>query len=551
MGLVYSSGESAELIQALTSNLASGKEAVNQLKTGSQKIVSAVDGRTLAGAAYTAGKGLFSDLIIPTITRATTACEAIEQELQKYQSADQAISGEGYLNEDNLNQQIATKKAMKASVNFASSVARTASSNNPVAAVLDALLDFQKNLNRMSDSIQDDIDQLQKKLEKLHTFSSQTNGLFNNSLNDLKIAMQGVLVLNGTIVNPDGSYTLPAGVDRSWFNSLKNTAKLKEMEEKEKNLAIKELNDLFAKNPAAAIEKIKNNDRLFGYVIAALDQFPEGIQDAALNLFIMQESWNQLPKNIAKKVLNNPKFGLYVSKLSLDNQAKVYGNLLHLSDKGWDVLAPLGYVTSVLSKSKAGAKVIAGSKVGLTLFKKLEPVSKFIKAHPAAREGLLYGGDALTITGYAYEEYTNPKSPAYGNESKALYGGINKFLVNSGPLEGAQYGGAIGAVAGTLNYFGQGGGLSDVPGVNKIPYIKDALNWIDEKHTFISEKDKENWIKEQYEIYDKRHEGLKTGDYSGFEIPNSDYKPGIPSHSGSPNSNPNINSGNIFPNGVN
>lgn len=158
MGLVYSSGESAELIQALTSNLASGKEAVNQLKSGSQKIVAAVDGRTLAGAAYTAGKGLFSNLIIPTITRATTACDAIEQELKKYKSADQAISSEGYLNEDNLNQQIATKKAMKASVDFASSVARTASRNNPVAAVLDALLDFQRNLDRMSDSIQDDIE---------------------------------------------------------------------------------------------------------------------------------------------------------------------------------------------------------------------------------------------------------------------------------------------------------------------------------------------------------------------------------------------------------
>ncbi|WP_051934042.1 hypothetical protein [Carnobacterium gallinarum] len=72
MGLVYSSSESAELIQVLTSNLASGKEATNQLKAGSQQVVAAVDSHTLAGAAYTAGKGLFSDLIIPTITRATT-----------------------------------------------------------------------------------------------------------------------------------------------------------------------------------------------------------------------------------------------------------------------------------------------------------------------------------------------------------------------------------------------------------------------------------------------------------------------------------------------
>ncbi|MFD2307665.1 T7SS effector LXG polymorphic toxin [Enterococcus termitis] len=522
MGLVYSSGESAELIQALTSNLASGKEATNQLKSGSQKIVAAVDGRTLAGAAYTAGKGLFSDLIIPTITRATTACDAIEQELQKYKSADQTISSEGYLNEDNLNQQIAIKKAMKASVEFASSVAKTASRNNPVAAVLDSLLNFQKNLNRMSDNIQDDIEQLQKKLEKLHSFSSQTSGLFNNSLNDLKIAMQGVLVLDSTIVNSDGSYTLPAGVDKSWFNSLKNTDKLKEMEEKEKNLAIKELNDLFSKNPAAALEKIKNNDRLFSYVIAALDKFPKGIQDAALNLFIMQESWNQLPKNIAKNVLNNPKFGLYVSKLSLDNQAKVYGSLLHLSDKGWDVLAPLGYVTSILSKSKAGAKVIAGSKVGLTLFKKLDPVSKFVKAHPVAREGLSYGGDTLTIIGYAYEEYTNPKSPAYGDESKALYGGINLFMWNAGPLEGAQYGGPIGALVGTANTLWQYGKYNIINNIpNLVPGEKNDLGWN-------KESDKREWLDNLYKDYGK-HEASPT---------DKNYRPGVQPESGSPNFNP-------------
>ncbi|HFQ6393715.1 TPA: hypothetical protein ACHSF7_003302, partial [Listeria monocytogenes] len=76
----------------------------------------------------------------------------------------------------------------------------------------------------------------------------------------------------------------------------------KEMEEKAKKAAIKEINDLYEKNPMAAIEKIKNNDRLFGYVIGALDKFPEGLQNAALGIFIAQESWNKLPKDTAVKV---------------------------------------------------------------------------------------------------------------------------------------------------------------------------------------------------------------------------------------------------------
>lgn len=524
MGLKYSSSDSSNLIQALTSNLKSGSEAVNQLKSGSQKVVSAVDGKTLSGAAYTAGKGLFSDLIIPTIARVTTAIDTIEQELQKYQSADQAISSEGYLDEDNLNQQINTKKAMKASVDVSASIAKALSRSNPVAKVLDSLFDFQRNLNKMSNDLQDDIRELEKKLEKLQQFSTETNGLFGNSLSDMKIAMQSVVVLNATIVNSDGSYTLPAGIDKSWFTKLKDAGKVGEMEDKAKNAAIKELNDLFAKNPAAAIEKIKNNDRLFGYIITALDKFPEGFQDAALGIFIAQESWNQLPKNIAKSILNSPKFGLYVGKMSLDNQAKVYGNLLYLSDKGWDVLAPIGYVTSVLSKSSAGAKVIAGSKVGLTLFKKTEAVSKFIKAHPIIGKSFSYGGDTLRGTAYAYDEYINPKSPAYGNESMALYGGINSFMWNAGPLEGAEYGGPAGALAGAANTLIKGNVTVwpdkifgfDLPGNEiKTPGIG-------------SEEAKRKWLDEQYKKYGK-HEASPT---------DKNYRPGVQPESGSSNFNP-------------
>ncbi|PZL74896.1 hypothetical protein CI088_06335, partial [Enterococcus plantarum] len=100
-------------------------------------------------------------------------------------------------------------------------VARALSRNNPVAKVLDALLDVQNKLNRISNTFEEDIRELQKKVEKLHQFSSQTNSLFATSLNDMKIAMQGVMILNNTVVNRDGTYQLPKGTDKSWFNQLK------------------------------------------------------------------------------------------------------------------------------------------------------------------------------------------------------------------------------------------------------------------------------------------------------------------------------------------
>ncbi|MBP1040183.1 hypothetical protein I6N95_04070 [Vagococcus sp. BWB3-3] len=264
MSLVYSSRESAELIQALTKNLANGKDTINHLKAGSQQVIKAVDGQTLAGAAYMAGEGLFSDLIIPIIARVATACETIEQDLQHYQAADQLISSEGYLDEALLTQQIATKRAMKTSIDFTSNLVRTATRRNPLAVVLNALLDFQRRLTRMSEMIQEDIDELNQKLEKLYDFSSQTNGLFTNSLNDMRMSMQAVLVLNGTIVNGDGTYVLPEGTDKSWFTSLQSSTKIKKTAQKQAYLRL--LQDQFGFDDITAkqIFKIKEGiDRNF------------------------------------------------------------------------------------------------------------------------------------------------------------------------------------------------------------------------------------------------------------------------------------------------
>ncbi|WP_206911693.1 hypothetical protein IGL98_002392 [Enterococcus sp. DIV0840] len=515
MGLIYSSSDSSQLMSALKQNLQSGKEASEQLKAGSQKVISAVDGKTLSGAAYTAGKGLFSELILPTISKVTSAIDTIESELQTYVSADLLVSSEGTLDEDKLNQQIATKKAMKASVDASAAVARALSRNNPVAKVLDALLNVQSSLTRMSNDFEEDIRELEKKLEKLQQFSSQTNGLFSNSLNDMKISMQGVTVLNNTIVNSDGTYQLPKGVDLSWFNSLKNSNDIDKMEKTALEKAMKEINDLYSKNPMAAIEKVKNNNRLFEYLITFLDseKLPKGIQDAVLDIFIAQESWNKLPKDLATKILNNPKFGLYLIDQSIDVQAKVYGVLINLSDKGWEVLAPIGHMTNLLSKSSAGEALIAGTKIGFNKFKKLGKVADFLKKYKAVGEVVGVAGDGFSIGSLAYNEYINPDSPAYGDISKALYGGQNKFFASIGPLEGAQYGFIPGAISGTMNYFLQGGGISDIPLLNKIPIIKNSDDW----HTWVSKKDIDKWINEQYEIYDRRHENLESGNFGAIK----------------------------------
>lgn len=184
---------------------------------------------------------------------------------------------------------------------------------------------------------------------------------------------------------------MPEGTSKEWFTKIQGIESLEEAKKNQQNMA-KMINDLFKKNPAAAIEKVKKDKRLFNYIITALDsdKVPEKLKMAALEIFIFQENVNDWPKEKALKVLRSSELAILAEKLPLDKQAQLYGVLIKLSEKGWEVLASMGHLTGVLSKSSLGSRIIAGSKVGLAEFKKLKAVSDFLKAHPVLKEGLLY-----------------------------------------------------------------------------------------------------------------------------------------------------------------
>ncbi|MDR1568446.1 MAG: LXG domain-containing protein [Streptococcaceae bacterium] len=231
MGLKYSSSDSSQLISALSNNLRSAKSTVEQLKSGSQKLTQTIDGNSLSGAAYTAGKGLFKDLIIPTINRTTNAIDGVQRDLNRYESANQSISGEDFLDSDNLKQQIAVKKAMKKGLEETMKYYDSLTKIYPIASFIEEVFHFNKQLSKNIHNLEEKIKELEKKLKKLNDFKLRTNGLFNNGLNNLKIAMQSVLVLNGVVVNSDGSYRLPAGADKSWFTKIQKGKAVSEMEQ--------------------------------------------------------------------------------------------------------------------------------------------------------------------------------------------------------------------------------------------------------------------------------------------------------------------------------
>ena len=106
MGVIFSKSESSRFIGDIQTNLTSGLEVITDLKSGSAHLMRAVDGKTLSGAAYNAGKGLFGELIVPTIDRCGQAIEEMGQDLQTYISANNAVQAASTdtLDEDKLEQ---------------------------------------------------------------------------------------------------------------------------------------------------------------------------------------------------------------------------------------------------------------------------------------------------------------------------------------------------------------------------------------------------------------------------------------------------------------
>ncbi|HHD1569822.1 TPA: T7SS effector LXG polymorphic toxin [Enterococcus faecalis] len=261
MGLIYSSSDASSVINTLTTNLSIANAIVAQLNTGSQRLVAAVDGHTLSGAAYNAGKGLFSELIIPSIKRVSTAITNVQNDLTKFSAANSFISDEGYLDEDNLREQLTTLQSSKASLENSAHVAGTLA-NIPIPAIADMLREQQRDFLRRAESHQKDIDRVKKKIQKLTEFDGKTKGLFQSSLDDFKLAMQGVMVLNGTTVNSNGSYSLPKGTDKSWFTNVQKKQTVENTLNKVNNVigtgSYAATANVASKEAAASLKKWKN-----------------------------------------------------------------------------------------------------------------------------------------------------------------------------------------------------------------------------------------------------------------------------------------------------
>ncbi|MFG5591395.1 hypothetical protein ACFJWL_04885, partial [Enterococcus faecalis] len=119
-------------------------------------------------------------------------------------------------------------KIMKANQQLLHDSARsvaTLAHSQPIPGIYELLQNAQWTFIKMAESMQQDIDKLHKQIQKLNEFDRQTKNLFATSLEEMQLAMQGILVLNETTVKSNGLYTLPSGVDKSYFTEIKKDTK--------------------------------------------------------------------------------------------------------------------------------------------------------------------------------------------------------------------------------------------------------------------------------------------------------------------------------------
>ena len=174
------------------------------------------------GAAYTAGKGLFSEIIIPAIKKLQAAVDDIQTELNSYRAADAQVAEYGNLDLDQLKktkelreQQLASvKKAIEAKESFLERMKSIATFN--IVSHMQSLV----ILSSAESQIESQIKELEEKIEKLEFFVAQVSQYFSDSLEVLRLAIQGASQLSQVLVDSDGNYSVD-GVDMSWAIKMK------------------------------------------------------------------------------------------------------------------------------------------------------------------------------------------------------------------------------------------------------------------------------------------------------------------------------------------
>ena len=272
MGVKYSAADSAQLIQAMTSNLQVANQVTDRLSSGCDHLIASLELGELQGAAYTAGKGLFTEVIIPAIKKLQEAIDDIQGELASYKSADSEVAGYGELDLDLLKEQLKIKQEMleKTQAQLAEYQSLSRRISDGFAGKLADNFSKTITLTEVENQLNIGIREIEEKIDKLEWFVAQVSQYFTDSLQVLNLAIQGATQLSQVLVDSEGNYSTD-GIDMSWSAKMKaqeihTVSKKKYLEPKERliqeasrNMMLSEEGDAYYRSQLK--EKLKGKPR--------------------------------------------------------------------------------------------------------------------------------------------------------------------------------------------------------------------------------------------------------------------------------------------------
>jgi hypothetical protein len=223
MGVKFGVADSSNLISAMRNNVATANAIIDRLTTGSLHLIAQLESGVLRGAAYTAGRGLFSELIVPGIFKLSQAVDDVQAELASYEHAHSVLAKYGDLDHDELTQGLEDAREQLRLIDVQLECAKEVYSEvfGLLADAAQGMDPGIAKLKRLKKRVEGAIEDYVGKIERLEWFVADVSDYFSDSVQVMRLAVQAAVELNKVAVEADGSYYTD-GVNLGVFQSLRD-----------------------------------------------------------------------------------------------------------------------------------------------------------------------------------------------------------------------------------------------------------------------------------------------------------------------------------------
>jgi Bacillus transposase protein. len=224
MGLKYTKADGESLVSALTANVSSAEEIINDLQEGVNHLTSQLDNPSsgLSGKAYHAANTLFKQIVVPTLSELKSATTTIQSELTTYKNSIKAFDRypDTVYDKEEFERLLNIKRQQKALTENHINIFMQALSTALSKTATENLIFEGKGLESVVNHYEKEIRELEEKKQILEEVESQTSSLFEHSLQDFKQALQGAKALKQGSFDSKGNFTFNKNQDMSWYKKL-------------------------------------------------------------------------------------------------------------------------------------------------------------------------------------------------------------------------------------------------------------------------------------------------------------------------------------------